>query len=236
MSSQEDKDKKKKQLLLQAKYAQRITIARVGREAFLAKDYVTAAAKYTEYLSILAELNDLNDIFALKPTMFDPNKDVTEMLLISHVFWEMARINEMTPKLQEAYKKYLSQFIKFTINQPYQVFNSEMMRKYIKKNKGRSIHTGMLNEAYSQIFVQSKKCFIATFCFDEGSIELSRLRAIKPHLEKTKYGLEFIKLYYRLSSPFVDFLEKHKKLRTLSVMLLKPILKQLSKLSITRNS
>ncbi len=60
---------------------------------------------------------------------------MTEMLLISHVYWELSRVYEMTPKLQVAFDKCLKQFVRFTINQPYQVLNSEVLRKYIKKNK-----------------------------------------------------------------------------------------------------
>ena len=65
--------------------------------------------------------------------MFDAKRQVTELLLISHVYWELARINEMPPKLQKNFSRSLNQFVKFTINQPYQVLNSEMLRKYIKK-------------------------------------------------------------------------------------------------------
>lgn len=207
--SQEQKEKKKKRLALQSKYTQRITIAKNGREAFLQKDYVTATKKYTEYLGILSELNELEDVYSLKPSMFDPNKDVTELLLISHVYWEMARINEMTPKLQATYKKCLAQFVKFTINQPYQVFNSEMLRKYIKKNKRKSIQLSMLNEAYSQIFVQSRKCYIATFCFGEESKEVIILRKFKNDLLAYSFGRKLVSFYYKNSFKLVTKLEKN---------------------------
>lgn len=227
MDKQEEKDKKKKKLLLQQKYTQRITTAKQGREFFLAKDYVNATKKYHEYLSILTELNDLEDIYLLKPSMFDPNKDVTEMLLISHVYWEMARINEMTPKLKATYKKCLSQFVKFTINQPYQVFNSEMLRKYIKRNKSRSLQIGMLNEAYSQIFVQSKKCYIATFCFDDHSKEVALFREYKETILKYPLGQEFVELYYNLSSRLVNFIENKKLITSITKLISIPILKSI---------
>lgn len=225
MDKQEEKEKKKKKLLLQQKYTQRITTAKQGREFFLAKDYVNASKKYHEYLSILTELNDLEDIYALKPSMFDPNKDVTEMLLISHVYWEMARINEMTPKLQATYKKCISQFVKFTINQPYQVFNSEMLRKYIKKNKKHSLQIGMLNEANSQIFVQSKKCYIATFCFDDNSKEVALFREYKKIILGYPCGQYFVQLYYNISSSLVSFVENKKLISSITKLISIPILK-----------
>lgn len=228
--SQEIKEKQRKRLALQSKYTQRITIAKNGREAFLQKDYVNATKKYTEYLGILAELNDLDDIYQLKPTMFDANKDVTELLLISHVYWEMARINEMTPKLQSTYQKCLSQFVKFTINQPYQVFNSEMLRKYIKKYKRKTLKISMLNEAYSQIFVQSRKCYIATLCFGENSFEVKNLRQLKNSLLKYRFGRTFVSLYYRLSNRLVNYLDNKKTLRTFLILLSKKPLSKIAKM------
>ena len=54
---------KNQQLALQKRYGKRITIAKQGREAFIAKDYTTAIAKYNEYLNILAESKNVTDIF-----------------------------------------------------------------------------------------------------------------------------------------------------------------------------
>lgn len=227
MNKQDEKDKKKKKILLQQKYTQRITTAKQGREFFLSKDYVNASRKYHEYLSVLTELYDLDDIYSLKPSMFDPNRDVTEMLLISHVYWEMARINEMTPKLQATYKKCLGQFVKFTINQPYQVFNSEMLRKYIKKNKNRSLQIGMLNEAYSQIFVQSKKCYIATFCFDDRSKEVALFREYKKKILEYPFGQDFVEFYYIISSRFITFVENKKLINYSAKLISIPILKSI---------
>lgn len=205
-SSEEIKKENQKKLALQKKFEQRITIARQGREAFLSKDYITATKKYNEYLSILAESKNIEDIFKLAPTMFDPKRHITEMLLISHVYWELARINEMTPKLQKNFSCSLNQFVKFTVNQPYQVLNSEMLRKYIKKNKRTSPQLAMLNQALSQIHVQSKKCFIATECFGEEDIVTNTLRSFKREMILWPFGVNVVELYYRVSTKLL----KHK--------------------------
>lgn len=211
MSKEEVKEEssrdKQKKLALQKKFSTRITIARQGREAFLAKDYVTALKRYNEYLSILSESKEIQDIYALTPAMFNNKTQVTEMLLISHIYWEIARINEMTPKLQANFQKALSQFVKFTTNQPYQVLNAEMLRKYIKKNQKSSRQIALLNDAYSQIFVQSKKCYIATMCMGENHEVTRQLRDFKSHLLKWPYGQKLVECYYRLSSKLVNYLE-----------------------------
>lgn len=224
MTKESEKDKSRRKLALQKKYSQRITIARQGRDDFTQKDYLSAMKKYNEYLGILAELNDAEDVFELSPTMFDNKKEVTEMLLISHIYWEIARMNEMTPKLQNTYQKALSQFIKFTINQPYQILNAEMLRKYIKKNKGVSQQIGRLNEAHQQIFVQSKKCYIATMCYGSEHQNTMTLRKFKLILTKTKLGLHFIDVYYRYSSRLVSYCEKNGLLKYLITSSTRPIL------------
>lgn len=223
-----DKDKQRRKLALQKKYSQRITIARQGREAFLQKDYVTATKKYNEYLQVLAEKNDIDDIYALNPSMFDNKKDVTEMLLISHVYWEIARINEMTPKLQKNFQKALHQFIKFTINQPFQVFNAEMLRKYVRKHKA-SETAPMLNEAYQQIFVQSKKCYIATLCFGDSHPHTQSLRGLKKQMVKYNVGRFLVDIYYRLSYPLTQKATHHPKLNQLLLIFIRPVLTLLAK-------
>ncbi|MBC75754.1 MAG: hypothetical protein CME64_07040 [Halobacteriovoraceae bacterium] len=203
-SKDEAKEKARKKLALQNKYVQRITIAKHGREMFLAKEYIGATRKYTEYLTILSEMNEKDDIYELSPSMFDSKKDLTEMLLISHVYWELSRIYEMTPKLQKSYELALKQFIKFTVNQPYQVLNSEMLRKYIKNNKHRSKQILALEKAFSQIQVESKKCYIATHAFGQSHWVTNELRRFKEHKLAGAYGTKLTALYYFLSSKLVE--------------------------------
>lgn len=195
-------------LLLQQRYSQRITLARAGREAFLEKKYVLASKHYHEYLMILAERYNKANYYQLGPEVFNPEKEMTEMILVSQVFWDMARIYEMTPKLSQAFHKCLNQFVRFTINQQYQVLNAEMLRKYIRKNKRRSRQIQSLEKAYSQIFIESKKCFIATHSLGSEHFATQDLRLFKSFLQKYLFGRKFIELYYRHSSPLVNYLDK----------------------------
>ena len=222
------KDNSKRRLALQKKYGQRITIARQGREAFLQKDYINASKKYSEYLGILADLKDLDDIYRLSPTHFDKKREITEMLLISHIYWEIARINETTPRLQKTYHKALSQFIKFTANQPYQVLNAEMLRKFIKKNKN-SPQLPSLNEAYSQIFVQSKKCYIASMSLGFDHEHTQTLRLFKLKILKFSIGRKFVEYYYRFSPSFVSYCERHVGFYRIMDFFIKPTLITLAK-------
>jgi len=222
---------KNQQLALQKRYGKRITIAKQGREAFIAKDYTTAIAKYNEYLNILAESKNVTDIFHLSPGMFDTKTQITELLLISHIYWEVARINEMAPKLQLNFQRALAQFVKFSVNQPYQVLNSEMLRKYIKKNKNTSKQIAFLNDANSSIYVQSKKCYIATHCFGDQHPVTKQLRVFKRELLEWPFGIELVRLYYKFSSRFVAYLDLHFLQSKLLLIFSRPILSTFSKLT-----
>ena len=219
------KEKQQRKMALQKKYGKRITIARQGREAFAKKDYVKAQKRYNEYLAILAELKEIDDIFKLSPSMFDQQKEVTEMLLVSHIYWDIARIHEMTPKLQANFYKSLAQFVRFTANQPYQILNAEMLRKYMKKNKRVTPQYPVLNDAYQQIYIQSSKCYIATFCFGSNSAETTKLRAFKNRLLGYPWGLCFVKYYYKISPLAVKRLSEHRWLEKTLTPPIKKLLK-----------
>jgi hypothetical protein len=223
-TSQETKEDRIKKLTLQNKFSKRITIARQGREAFLEKDYVTCMQKYNEYLKIMSDTKEIDDIYKLSPSSFDDTTQLSELLLISHVFWEMARINEMTPKLDVNFQKCINQFVKFTANQPYQVLNAEMLRKYIKIAGKKSRMANKYSEAYSEIFVQSKKCYIATHCLGTKHTSTDRLRDFKQELLLWPLGEKTVATYYKYSSRLVNRLDAHPHESRLLSILLKPFL------------
>lgn len=227
-NDRDDKENRRLREAIKAKYNQRITIAKNGRELFLAKDYTGAARKYNEYLAILTEIQEVEDIYSLTPSKFDPKSDVTEMLLISHVYWELSRIYEMTPKLQVAFDKCLKQFVRFTINQPFQVLNSEVLRKYIKKNKHVSRQITLLENAYSQIQVQSKKCFIATISLGNDHPSTMILRKFKKRHLIGRPHTKFVAFYYKLSHPLVEWLETKPLMKGLFIKASSPALILLS--------
>lgn len=229
MKKQLDKAARQRQKInLQKRYAQRITTAKQGREYFLKGDYSNAVKKYHEYLGILTELNELEDIFQLGPKHFDPKKQVTEMLLISHIFWELSRTYEMIDKFQPQFDKSLEQFVRFTINQPYQVFNAEMLRKYIKKNRLKSRQIPKLNSAYSKIYVQSNKCYIATHCFGHDHPTTQNLRVLKNGLLQFKLGYSFVRWYYLVSPKVVKYADQHLLFNSVLKFFSRPVLRLIS--------
>lgn len=202
-----EKEKKKNSRALNERYIQRITLVKQGKEAVYKKDFIKAMKYYNSYLNLLSDVKD-TDVASLGPRHFEPKKDQGEMLLISHIYWEMCKILDHSPNLQTEFNRCLFKFIEFSLNQGYQVVNAEMLRKHIRKDK--HVHKREFEEAYKKIYISNTKCYIATLCFGQEHPITSKFRELKAPLFESFWGREFIILYYQYSPKFTHYCEKHK--------------------------
>lgn len=226
-SSKSARDERERILKLKHKYENRITVAKYGKESLDAGDYANALRKFTDYLAIMAEIKEVKEIFDLRINHFDPKKDITEMLMISHIFFEMARLYDAVPKFQPDVQKCLDLFVHFSANQPFQVVNSEMVRKYLKKSVFKN--PDMFRNAYQQIFVQSKKCYVVTFCYGDSHLVTRDYRAFKDWLLSYQLGQDLVRHYYCFSSVVVPKYENNFWFRMTSTLFIKPLLLLFSK-------
>ncbi len=207
MVQQASKKEKKKNLdALNRRYQQRISVAKQGKIAMEANDFLNAIKCYNTYFKIIADVKEVSDK-RINPGLFSPDTELSEMMLISHIYWDLAKIYDRTPHLAKEFSRCLSQFSSFTIGHPYQIVNSEMLRRYIRS--GKALNKKEFQDTYQRIYVNSKKCYIATHCFGPEHQYTNTIRAIKPILFKTYMGHAFVDSYYRLSPFLVGFLKKH---------------------------
>jgi hypothetical protein len=226
-SGKASRDERERINKLRHKFQNRISVAKYGKQSLDARDYGTAVRKFVDYLSTLAEVKGIQDIYQLNISMFDPKKDLTELLMISHIFFEMARLYDAVPKFQGDAGKCLDQFVHFSANQPYQVVNSEMVRKYLKKAAFKN--PDMFRAAYQQIYVQSKKCYIVTFCFGEQHSVTRDCRIFKDWLLDFRIGQELVRIYYCYSSEMVTKHQNNPILRAGAKLIIRPALHLFSK-------
>lgn len=205
--SKASREEREKKLILQHKFENRITIAKFGKESFDSGDYGNAIKKYTEYLEIQAEILECKDIYSLSTDKFDPRSDLTEMLMISHIYFELARIYDSNEKFHDEAKRCLDRFVHFSANQPYQVVNSELIRKYVKKSRLKLL--GDFQNAYHQIYIQSKKCFVVTYCYGETHWITQDYRAFKEWMLEYPLGHKFIQNYYAYSPKLIDICQRY---------------------------
>lgn len=221
------REERERRLKLQHRYDNRITVAKFGKEFLDAGDYSSALRRFNEYLFILAEFKEVATPYDLKVSHFNPNKELTEMMMISHIFFEMSRLYDAVPKFKDDAQKCLDVFVHFSINQPYQVVNSEMIRKSIKRTAYKNPE--MFRNSYQQIFIQSKKCYIVTFCYGDSHPVTQHFRAFKDYLLDYSWGQFLVQVYYRYSSRAVDEFSQNFYFKTFAQFFVKPCLLFLSK-------
>lgn len=227
LKSRISREERERIIKLKHRFENRITIAKFGKESMSSGDYGNALKKYVEYLSILSEIKEVKDIYSLKVSHFDTKRDLTEMLMMSHIYFEMARMYDAVPRFHEDAKKCLEQFVHFTANQPYQVVNSEMVRKFIKKTSFKNPED--FRYAYQQIYVQSKKCYVVTFCFGNQHVVTQDYRLFKDWLLDFPAGQTLVRYYYLFSSVLVPRYEHRPWARMIGRGIIRPILVLFSK-------
>jgi len=218
---------KERSVVLNHRFEHRITIARHGKESMDAGNYANALLRYNEYFKIMAEIKQVKDAYSLSPKNFDPHKDMSEMLMMSHLYFEMARIYDASPRFSDEAKKCIDQFVLFSIDQPFQVINSELARKSLRKRSFKN--PKFFRDAYEQIFVKSKKCYIVTFCYGDSHPITYQYRKLKDTLLEFTWGRELVRFYYLYSSEAVERWEKNIFMYFFAQIVIKPILVLFSK-------
>ena len=214
------KDKKREQLI--ELYRTRLSHLKRA-QIFFKEDRVSLAVdSYNKYLGILALYFDVTED-RLTPSMFDTEKDMTELLLISHAYWDLAKAYDRSPNLQRECFRCLEQFIKFSIGFKYQHVNAQIIRKFNNKKQAHNLKA--FEAAYHKIQISAKRCYLATMCFGFEDEKTEVLRHFKLKIAKYNLGLDFIDFYYAHSPTLVNYLEERPKRKLLfNVFIARPIL------------
>lgn len=198
---QADQDRKRKLL------SQRIDIARAGVLAYQKHRVGDAAKSFHSYIRILEELKGCRE-GGLIPTMFDFKKDLQELLLISGVFWDLAKMYDRTQNAQgqKDFHHFLHKYVIFAKNMPYQVLCAETMRKFL--NTDKPIHKKEFKAAYAEL--GGGKCFVASSLVDV--IEPGVIEALREYrdtqLVRTWGGRVFVRTYYRVGPILARVVDK----------------------------
>lgn len=192
------KDKEDKPEAVPKAFQERLKFLRKAQEYSAADEIPKAVENYSQYLNALALYHKVDES-KLDPKMFDQEKDLAELFLISHAYWDLAKAYDRSPNLHLESIRCLDQFVKFTIGYKYQYVNSRTIKAFIKKRLAHNPKA--FKEAFDRIHIESKGCFIATDLYGENDIRLSELRAFKQKINRNFLGSSFIKLYYNRICP-----------------------------------
>ena len=205
-----------------AAYRDRLKVLMRAQEYDQAGDIPNAVEKYLQHLSILASYYKTQEKL-LGPKFFDTEKDLTEMLLISHSYWNLAKAYDKSPRLEKECRRCLSQFVLFSLGYKYQHVNAQMLKKFLRRSQLQNKKA--FQQALERLAVHSETCYLATHAYPNNQELLTTLRKLKPLIAQKKVGLDIILVYYTLSAPMIDLFKKFRFLDlTINKLILKPII------------
>ena len=208
-------------------YQNRLHQLRLGQEFYKKGDTAKAVQHYSNYLHILSQYFGTEEN-KLHPGLFDRKKNIGEILLISNVYWNLAKTYDKNIKFQHQAIRCLEQFLKFTKGFKHQYANTRILKNYI--NGGRPRNKKEFKRIYESIKVQSTSCFISTYCFGHDAPTTNQLRLLKKDISGNFLGDMTIKTYYQCAPSIIDCFECNSTLKKLTLPAIKKILLLIAKI------
>jgi hypothetical protein len=191
-------------------YRHRMQLVSSGVKAVKKKDYAEALKSFQSYLLIMEELKDVSR-GGLTPGNFDKKKELPELVLISGIYWDLAKIYDHSRPQYAEFVSALEKFVVFSKNMPYEAVCTELVRKYLRNEKPS--HAKEFRDTYRRM--SGHKCFVVGALIDEVEPETpQRMRAFRDKvLLRSWPGRLAVRAYYlagpglawvveRLPSPF----------------------------------
>ena len=203
VKAQLEKAEKERTLAL---FQKRMELARTGALAFKAGKLKESAQAYYSYLDISERSKEVKQ-GGLTPQNFDPKRDIAELLLLSGVFWDLAKLHDRISKKDTAkLKHFLEKFVLFSKGMPFQYISSELVRKYLVN--GLPVHRSEFQDTHVKL--GGGRCFIATALQDQCEPgTLASLRAFRDEkLLENFAGKIFVKIYYALGPSLAGWVLK----------------------------
>jgi hypothetical protein len=178
-------------------FRRRLDLARKGLENYKNKNAPEAVKAFLSYLRIL-ELGKHVQEGQLTPALFDVKRDIHELLLISGVYWDLAKIFDHTRGAdnEKKLRHFLRQYYIFSKGMSYAPLSGETLRKYIRSDS--VVHKSEFRKIYKEM--TGHNCFVVTSLVDHvGDDTIDTLRIYRDQeLARTSSGRLLIRGYYRL--------------------------------------
>jgi hypothetical protein len=188
-------------------FRRRLELARTGVKNYQLKRITDAVRAFHSYIGVLEDWKGVSS-GGLSPSNFDPKTDLPELLLISGIYWDLAKLYDRTKSAakKKEFMHYLEKYIVFSKGMPYEAVASESLRKYIATEK--PVHMEEFKNAYK--LLSSSKCFVATSLMDltreETLMVLRDFRDLK--LSKSRAGRALTAVYYFFGPGIASMLDR----------------------------
>lgn len=188
-------------------WSKRVQLVKKGMLLYEQRKHQEALKNFREYIAIL-ENNYKVPSGGLHPGLFDQKKEIGDILLISGIFWDMAKIYDHLKDRRNELQMCLNKYVEFSLNRPHVVLSAHGIKKHLKHSKVQ--HRDLFSNAHKVLRGNIKKCFIATAVFGPQSTEVRVLRQFRDEiLAQIFLGRLFIRAYYFLSPPLARAAAKH---------------------------
>lgn len=188
-------------------FNKRMQLARSGAVFYREGKMKEAVQNYFAYIDILEHSKEVEK-GKLSPKNFDSKKDIAELLLLSGVFWDLAKLHDKVSdsKNLERLRYYLDRVVLFSKGLAYENISAELIRKYLVNGKPKNRKE--FKDAH--IRLGGGKCFIATAVEDYCEpTTLPSLRAFRDEvLLKNAVGKISVWIYYQIGPTLARFVLK----------------------------
>ena len=217
----QDAMEKQKELQKKEAYNRRLVITKQAYAALAQGKTNEAVGLYERYLSIL-NTRFKTSTENLHPHLFDAKTEQSELLLMTAVFWDLARTLDKMDGKDKLFKLYLKKYVEFSIGTRHMILSSETLRKYISSDKVK--HKADFENAYNALKSKLPKCFIAGVIYGPESQEVAILQNYRDSvLVNSVIGKNFIRFYYKTSPTIAVQLAKKPYLQKIGAALLNKI-------------
>jgi hypothetical protein len=174
----------------------RVDIAKEGIRLYQAGSLIDGMRKYQQYILIL-EMWKKCGRDGLTLEVFDKTKDLYEIVLLSGIYWDIAKLYDRARRADQKQELALAlqKYVTFSKSMPFQPLAGEALRRYL--SSGKCKHRVEFKAAYSAL--TGEKCFVATSLLDvTDPMTIVRLRNFRDgKLRRSRAGLAAIRAYYR---------------------------------------
>lgn len=206
-----------------ALWRNRINVLKQGRTFLAQRLFVEAAIEFEKYIRIIEIVSELKP-GELKPEHLKKNAKSNELDVFVSTLWDLIKIYDMNASYQPKLKEKVNMMVEFSKQAPSFSRLARKMVAYSKKSKNREI----FNDLLTRCNAPKSKCFIATSTYSDPLhpqvLLLTRFR--DEVLEKSFLGRSFIWIYYKVSPPIANFLDKNPHLKPTSRNLLDRVAKK----------
>jgi hypothetical protein len=140
--------------------------------------------------------------------LFDKDKDLYEIVLLSGIYWDIAKLYDKAKRLDQKKELALAlqKYVTFSKGMPFQPLSGEALRRYL--GSGKCKHRVEFKAAYTAL--TGEKCFVATSLLDvTDPMTIVRLRNFRDGtLRKSSVGRFLVAVYYRNSPRLVRTLDR----------------------------